>query len=144
MLIVGRCHCGNIRFELTWAQDSAEIAVRACSCSFCQKHGGAWIGSPDASLVVRTEDPSRVSAYAFGTRTADFHVCSTCGVVPVVTSRIEERLYAVVSAHALEGVDSSLLRVAPVSFDGEATDVRLARRQRNWISRVDFHTRSPP
>ena len=29
------------------------------------------------------------STYSFGTKTAEFHVCSRCGIVPVVTSAIE-------------------------------------------------------
>src|SRR4051812_13602991 len=37
----------------------------------------------------------------------------------VVTSRIDDRLYAVVSVNAFEGVAASLLRRMPASFDGE-------------------------
>ncbi len=139
MLIRGHCHCENVAFVLGWEPDPAEIPVRACTCSFCLKHGGAWVANPSGLLTVTVRDPSLVSRYAFGTRTAEFHVCSRCGVVPVVTSRIEDRLYAVVSAHAFDGsVDPSLLRPAPVSFDGEGATERLARRARNWIARVDF------
>jgi len=84
------------------------------------------------------EDPSLVSKYAFGTRTADFHICTRCGIVPVVTSRIDDRLYAVVSVNAFEGVDPSLLRRASASFDDEGNESRLARRKRNWIADVKF------
>ncbi len=73
-------------------------------------------------------EPSLVSRYAFGTRTALFHVCSRCGAVPVVTSEIEGHVYAVVSVNAFDNVEPSLLRRAPISFDGEAVDSRLARR----------------
>jgi hypothetical protein len=102
------------------------------------KHGGVWTSSPGASLQVRTKDEGRVDRYAFGTKTADFHVCKSCGVVPVVTSRIDGDVYAVVNVNAFEGVDPSLLRRAPASFEGEDEAARLARRKRNWISRVDF------
>jgi len=138
MLIRGKCHCGNIAFSLTWEPDPREIPARACGCSFCTKHGGVWISNPGGALQVRVEDPSRVSRYAFGTRTADFHVCTRCGIVPVVTSRIDGRLYAVVSVNALEGVEASLLRREPARFDGEGEDARLARRKRNWIAEVEF------
>ena len=138
MLIHGKCHCGNIVFTLTWEPDPREIAARACGCSFCTKHGGVWTSHPGGALRVRVEDRSRVSRYAFGTRTADFHVCTRCGVVPVATSRIDDKLYAVVSVNAFEGVDASLLRRAPASFDGEGEDSRLARRKRNWIAEVEF------
>ena len=136
MLIKGQCHCGNIAFELAWEGDPPEIPARACGCSFCTKHGGVWTSNPRARLEVVVRDPAQVSKYEFGTRTATFHVCSRCGTVPVVTSEIANRLYAVVNVNALENVDPSWLRRAAASFEGETVESRLARRQRNWISDV--------
>ncbi len=138
MLILGTCHCGNIAFELDWQPEPEVIPARACTCSFCARHGGVWTSCPAGSLTVRIQDSSQVSAYAFGTKTAEFHVCSRCGVVPVVTSSIEGRVYAVVSVNAFENVDASLLQRAPASFDAEGQGDRLARRKRNWIGRVAF------
>lgn len=138
MRIRGNCHCGNISFSLAWEPDPAEIPARACTCSFCTKHGGVWTSNPAGALKVAVKDPALVSRYAFGTRTAEFHICARCGIVPVVTSLIDDRLYAVVSVNAFDGVDPSLVRRAPASFDGEGTDSRLARRKRNWIGKVEF------
>jgi hypothetical protein len=138
MLIHGSCHCGNISFDLRWLPEPLEIPARACTCSFCSKHGGVWTSNPNASLTVTVKEPSLVSRYAFGTHTAQFHVCGRCGIVPVVTSRIDDHLYAVVSVTAFEGVDHSLLRRASASFDAEDEASRLARRRRNWISDVEF------
>jgi hypothetical protein len=138
MLIRGRCHCGNISFTLTWEPDPGVLPARACGCSFCRKHGGVWTSNPGSSLEVVVEDAARVSRYAFGTRTAEFHVCARCGVVPVVTSRIDGRLYAVVNVNAFEGIDATLLRPAPADYEGEASDSRLARRKRNWIAEVSY------
>jgi hypothetical protein len=58
--------------------------------------------------------------------------------VPVVTSRIDGRLYAVVSVNAFENVEPALLRRAPSSFEGENEQARLSRRKRNWIAGVQF------
>ncbi|MEJ8840219.1 GFA family protein [Ramlibacter sp. AN1133] len=138
MLIHGRCHCGNIAFTLRWEPEPARIPARACSCSFCVKHGGVWTSCPTGSLQVQVQRPEAVHRYAFGTRTATFHICSECGVVPVVTSEIGGRTYAVVSVHAFEDVDPALLQPGPVSFDGEEVGDRLARRARNWIPDVRF------
>jgi hypothetical protein len=138
MLIHGACHCGNIRLQLAWSPEPTEIPARACSCSFCTKHGGVWTSCPTGQLQVTIAEPEKASRYAFGTRTADFHICAHCGVVPVVTSRIDGRLYAVVSVNALENVDRSLLRHAPASFDAEDESSRLARRKRTWIADVNF------
>jgi len=138
MLINGRCHCGNIRFSLLWEPEPSQIPARACTCSFCTKHGGVWTSCPTGSLEVTVANALLVSKYAFGTKTADFHVCSRCGVVPVVTSKIGGRVYAVVSVNAFEDVDAALLSRASASFDGEGRDDRLSRRQRNWIPNVEF------
>jgi hypothetical protein len=142
-LIQGRCHCGNISFSLTWEPEPAEIPARACGCSFCVKHGGVWTSNPRGSLRVRMDNVNQVSKYAFGTKTADFHVCARCGVVPVVTSRIDGRLYGVVSVNAFEGMDPARLKRSPANFDGEGTDSRLERRKRNWIPSVEFLERWP-
>jgi hypothetical protein len=139
MLIHGKCHCGNIAFALTWEPDPIAIPARACSCSFCTKHGGVWTSSPAAALEITFRDPALVSRYTFGTRTAEFHTCARCGVVPVVTSRIDDRLFAVVNVNTFEDVNPSLLRREPASFDGEGEDSRLARRARNWIANVRIH-----
>ncbi len=138
MLIRGSCHCGNISFALTWEPDPLEIPARACDCSFCTKHGGVWTSNPNGTLTVTVREPALVSKYAFGTRTAEFHVCSRCGAVPLVTSKIDNQLYAVVSVNAFEGVEPTLLRRASANFDGESEEVRLARRKRNWIPSVRY------
>ena len=138
MLIEGSCHCGNMRFALRWEPDPARIPARACTCSFCSKHGGVWTSSPTGSLKVLVRESALVSRYSFGTRTAEFHLCSRCGVVPIVTSRIDGRLYAVVSVNAFEGVDPQLLERAAATFEGESTAARLARRKQNWIADVEY------
>lgn len=136
MLLTGKCHCGNIAFELEWKGDPAGIPARACGCSFCVKHGGVWTSNPDSRLAVAIGDVSLVSKYAFGTRTATFHVCARCGSVPLVTCEIAGHLYAVVNVNVLENVDQASLRRAGASFEGEAVEARLARRKRNWIADV--------
>jgi hypothetical protein len=79
-----------------------------------------------------------VSRYHFGTKTAQFHICTKCGVVPIVTSEIDGKTYAVVSVNAFQGVDRSLLKRASATFDAENEQSRLARRKRNWIPSVRF------
>jgi hypothetical protein len=138
VVIRGRCHCGNISFRLDWEPDPVEIPARSCDCTFCMKHGGTWTSYPAGKLEVAIEDPALVSRYEFGTKTATFHVCARCGIVPVVTSDLDGRTYAVVSVKAFENVDPAMLKPGPVSFDGEGIESRLARRKRNWIAEVKF------
>ena len=136
MRIDGSCHCGNITFELDWAPDPAGIPARACDCTFCVKHGGVWTSDPRAALRVTLGNRDDVSLYAFGTKTAMFHVCRKCGVAPLVTSVIEGEMYAVVNVNTFDEAARKLLRPTPVSFEGEDEAARLARRKRRWIANV--------
>ena len=136
MLLTGRCHCGNIGIELDWDGDPPRVPARACGCSFCVKHGGVWTSNPASRLRVRIRNRSLVSKYAFGTRTATFHFCTQCGIVPFVSAEIDGRLYAVVSVNALENIDPAWLDHASADFEGEDLAGRLARRKRNWIADV--------
>ncbi|MGB2816638.1 MAG: hypothetical protein WBA53_07265 [Burkholderiaceae bacterium] len=138
MRIRGSCHCGNIAFTLDWTPEPSAIPARACTCAFCRKHGGVWTACPAGTLNVAVGDASLVSRYAFETKTAEFHVCARCGVVPLATSTIDARDYAVVNVNTLEGIDRSMLVMSPVTFDGESVADRLARRTRNWIGNVRF------
>jgi hypothetical protein len=136
MLINGKCHCGNIAFELEWDESLPKIPARACGCTFCLKHGGVWTSNPKSRLAVVIRDPSLVSKYAFGSRTATFHVCARCGTVPLVTSEIANRLYAVVNVNVLENIEESWLGRDAANFEGEDVESRLARRKHNWIADV--------
>ena len=138
MLIGGTCHCGNISFSLTWEPAPAQITARACTCSFCSKHGGVWTSNSRGALRILVKNPALVSRYTFGSGNASFHTCARCGIVPVVTSLIDGRLYAVVSVNAFEGVDPLLIRRESIDFDGEDGETRLARWKRNWIANVEY------
>lgn len=138
MLIEGKCHCANIAFVIDWPGNPTEIIARQCGCSFCTKHGGVWTSHPDAKLAVTLQEAGAVSRYLFGTETATFYVCSRCGAVPLVTSEIANRLYAVVNVNTFENLHSVPLRRQAADFSGEELQPRLARRQRYWIGGVRF------
>ena len=134
--IAGGCHCGNIAFSLEWPADAAQIGRRECGCSFCQKHGAAWTSHPEARLNIHIKDAASASRYRFGTATADFHVCTRCGVPSLVTCEIDGTLYGIVNVNALEPTDGISFTTTSTNFDGEKVDDRLDRRQRNWIPSV--------
>ena len=134
--ITGSCHCGDIEYEFHYPGTAAQIPVRACSCTFCIKLGGVYTSHPEGRLDARIADETRVSKYAFGTSTAEFYVCASCGAVPFVTSTIDGKRYAVVNVNTFENVDRSELDASVTNFDGEELDGRLARRSRNWIANV--------
>ena len=130
--IHGSCHCGNIRITLDWPESGPTIPVRACGCALCTKHRAVWTSHPDGRFQLRIADDARVTRYRFGTKTADFHICLSCGVVPIATCIIEGTRYAVVNVNTFDDVDPSQLVESPRDFEGETTDTRLARRRRNW------------
>ncbi len=144
MLIDGSCHCGNITFALDWQGDPDDIPARACSCSFCLKHVGVWTANANSRLAVTVRDPAALSKYTFGTKTAVFHICTTCGVVPLVISEIDSQLHAVVNINAFHNVDSKRFSRSPANFGNEDVDTRLARRKRSWIANVDLTASAKP
>lgn len=131
--VEGGCHCGNIRYTFRLPAREIPIRVRACSCSFCVKHGGVYTSHPEAEINIRIKDPDAIERYRFGTKTADFLICRQCGVVPVVTSWIDDVCFAVVNVNTFENIDRAELDSSTTDFDGEGTGERLARRQRNWV-----------
>lgn len=138
MLLHGHCHCGNLSFTLDWP-DPVRVPARTCGCSFCAMHGNVWTSCPDGALRVRCREPDHVTRYAFATRTAEFHLCARCGVVPIASSTIDGKLYAVINVNTFDDVDPALIEPAAiVSFDGESEAARLARRKRAWIADVRF------
>lgn len=133
----GRCHCGNISFSLTWPGEPWQVPPRACGCSFCTRHGAAYVSHPEAALEVSIADPKITSRYRFGTGTAEFLICARCGVVGMALSEIDGRTYAVVNVHALEHPEGWEEAVASC-FDGETVSSRLERRRQNWIGHVSI------
>ena len=127
----GHCHCGDLRFFLDWPGAQATLPGRACSCTFCTRHGAVWVAHPDARVAIEVAPHGAASRYRFGTRTAEFLVCMRCGSVVACTSRIEGRDYAVVNANMLDAPAIGLA-VEPVDFEGEPDAARLARRARRW------------
>lgn len=135
--IEGSCHCRNIQFVLLWPESSTEVPVRECGCTFCRKHSGSWTSHRSAELSVAINDLSSVSKYRFGTKTADFYICATCGVAPFVISELEKRQYAVVNVNTFESSVGLSFSNTSTNFDGEDTGSRLDRRKRNWIPNVN-------
>lgn len=120
------------------------MPARMCGCSFCQKHTGTWTSNPDAELVVEIADVDSVSMYRFGTRTAEFHVCAVCGVVPFVVSEIDGNEFAVVNVAALESLGELSVSRSAADFEGEDTGSRLMRRKQNWIPNVRISSSVSP
>jgi hypothetical protein len=129
----GACHCGNIVVELASDRTASELGTRTDPCSFCAKHGSLYTSDPDGELHLAIGDADRVARYRFGTRTADFVICTTGGVF--VAACMEQ--LAVVNINVLAARSEFLANpVHVVDLDGESLEDRLARRRRRWTPLV--------
>ena len=90
--------------------------------------------------MLRNSDPSLLSVYRFGHGTAQWIICSRCGVLTAVLSEIDNRLRAVVRVQSMV---EHTFRAAetPTDFEAESVAGRLERRARTWIGTVEV---SPP
>lgn len=81
-----------------------------------------------------------LSVYRFGHGTAQWMICSRCGVLTAVLCEIDDRLRAVVRVQSM--VEHTFLTPeTPTDFEAESVAERLERRARTWIGTVEV---SPP
>ena len=123
----GRCHCGAVsaRFETEVAAEA--IDVRADQCSFCRRNGAKTVSDPAGKLRLRFRE-SDVERYRFGTRSADFIICRTCG--SFIAATIDG--YGVLNVVGA-GISALAERSArPVDYDGETLESRTERRRQRW------------
>lgn len=133
MIHAGGCHCGNLRVSLILSKPPADSPLRACQCGFCRAHSTRTVADPKGRFEVSAKDWNGVERYRFGSRTADYLVCKTCGIYVAALCETEAGLRAVVNVNALD--DRAAFTQAPSrpSYDGETPAQRLARRARNWM-----------
>jgi len=134
--LTGNCHCGNVEFYFYTDKVVGELPVRACTCTFCIKHAARYTSDPAGHIKVVIHESKFLSSYRHGTGTADFLVCSRCGVCPLVLCLINDELHAVVNINALEDIAMFTQPAKSVDYDGETQQQRLVRRKKNWISQV--------
>jgi hypothetical protein len=138
----GSCHCGNVEFTLFTQKSADEFVPRRCSCSMCRRHGASYISDPAAHLVLSYRDPSLLSVYRLGHGTAQWIICSRCGVLTTVLGEIDDRLRAVVRVQSMVG--HAFRAEAPTDFEAESVAERLERRGRTWIGTVEVSPPLPP
>lgn len=128
MLHRGGCHCGAVRVEFETAAAPADLAIRACQCSFCRGHGARTAADPQGR--VRFLGPLR--RYRFGLRTADFLLCAECGVYLGALYADSDGAWATLNVNCLEDRAAFRERAEPVSYAGESVEARAARRKARW------------
>jgi hypothetical protein len=127
----GACHCRNIEIHLESDKTARELGLRTDSCAFCNKHHALYTSDPDGAVRITIREADLVTRYRFGTRTADFLLCKTCGVF--VAAYMPESALAVINVNALDARAEFLANELKVAdFDAETLEQRLARRKARW------------
>ncbi|MFD0739616.1 aldehyde-activating protein [Lysobacter koreensis] len=138
----GGCHCGNLVVDLVLTQPAASYAPRCCDCSFCRKHGAAWLSDARGSLRVVQRDAAAVLRYRQGSGQADCLACARCAVLVLVTCEIEGRLYAAVNARVLDG-EPGFASAQSASPQRLVPDDKRSRWQQLWFADVHIEAVDP-
>lgn len=64
--------------------------------------------------------------------TADFLLCRTCGVYIGAVIETGKGRFGIINTHALQPQPDDLPDPAPISYDTELADGRVARREQRW------------
>lgn len=130
----GQCHCGALVVTFTPSIPIAQLAIRACQCGFCTRHGANTTTDPRGRLVIDVRDPTRLARYRFGLATADYLVCRECGVYIAAVMTAGAASLATLNINVLAAADRARFssEVAPASYDGEDRAARIARRLARW------------
>lgn len=132
----GSCHCNRLRVAFSTRLDPASFTPRECDCSFCQKHGAAYISDPAGRLSISFSQGA-LRKYRQGSNTADFLVCSQCGVLVAVTFEHNSRMYGAVNIGCLDG-HTGLGGSVPASPQTLSPDEKVSRWLKLWVPDVEL------
>lgn len=104
-ILHGSCDCGGLSLEFVTALEPGSLTPRACDCSFCRKHGAAYVSDPAGSLTVRENRGGALHGHRQGSKSAEFVLCSECGVLLAATYAGASRVYGAVNARCLDSRD---------------------------------------
>ena len=134
-LFHGSCHCGRLNLEFSTRLHATDLRPRACDCSFCRKHGAAYISDPRGALSIRGIDADGRREYRQGSENARFQLCAYCGVLVAVVFEHEGRLYGAANARCLDG-DPEFGESVPASPQRLSPEEKIARWLQAWVPNV--------
>jgi len=128
----GGCHCGNLRYALETKLALTALPLRACQCSFCRHHGALSTSDPQGTVSFEIRDPAQLTRYRFGLKTADFLICSRCGIYVGATIEDSGKRWAILNANALDDVAKLTQELTKHDYEGEDVAQRMMRRKSRW------------
>ena len=127
----GSCHCGQVHVAIRTKVEPEAIVLRECQCGFCRRHGAKTFADPAGEASISGTE--RLTRYRFGQATADFLLCSRCGVYVAAVIEHEGRHFATINAAGLQIPLLATRSATPVSYEGEDAEARRQRRLDRWM-----------
>ena len=136
-MLRGGCHCGQLRVAFSTMLDPADMKPRACDCSFCQKHGAAYVSDPAGTLAISMASPDAMRRYRQGSNTAEFLFCGGCGILVAVIFEHDARIHGAVNARCLDATIrlGEFVSASPQQLSAED---KVDRWLRLWIPDVEL------
>lgn len=131
----GSCHCGRLSVVFSTALDTAQLHPRACDCSFCRKHGAAYVSDPAGHLAIDAAEPGALREYRQGSHAARLLLCGYCGVVVGVVFTDAGRTYGAVNAACLDD-EVALGDAVGVSPQKLSPTEKVERWRQLWVPDV--------
>ena len=128
----GSCHCEALGFVYQTALPAEGWSVRACQCHFCREHGALSTSDPNGQLEFCARSAQPLQRYRFALRTADFLLCSQCGVYVGAQIETARGAFGIVNTRALQPPPAGLAEPVPAHYDTENTEERVERREQRW------------
>jgi len=112
-------------------RDPATLQPRACDCSFCRKHGAAWLSDNEGELLVSANSGATLREYHQGSGNARFLLCGDCGVLVAVVFGDEGGLAGAINATCLDDPPhlGATTQVSPQQLTAEE---KIARWRALW------------
>lgn len=136
-ILQGSCHCAGIGISFTTARHRSDFNPRACDCTFCSKHGAAYISDPLGSLCIRLSAGEKLLEYRQGSGSASFLLCRVCGVCVGTIFTEVTGTYGAINARCIDMAER-FGRILPASPQNLSTSEKISRWRELWIPEVRF------
>jgi len=130
--IRGSCHCGNLSFELRTRTRWEDVTARVCDCRFCRIHGARNWSDPNGTASIRVREEKLLQRYRFALRTADFLICTICGVYLGAVLAEDDGTWSTINLRLTELTPGEEV----ASYGAEDSHQRIERRRRVWTPTV--------
>lgn len=131
----GSSHCGQLKITFSTSKNPADIHPRACDCSFCSKHGAAYISDPGGKLLIERSHADAICEYRQGSNAARLLLCRACGVLVGVVYHHSSGLYGAINTRCLDG-ETGLGEASPASPQLLSADEKVSRWLSLWVPNV--------